>query len=405
MTNPATSGKIAIGTSRYRKANLALFWAGFITFVTLYDIQPLLPLFTREFNISPAVGSLPLSISTATLAVGMLFAGFSSDSIGRKPLMAVALLLTSLLAMATSFVEQLPHLLALRFLQGAALAGVPSVAMAYLGDEMDTDAIASAMGLYISGNAVGGMCGRVVTAVIADHLPWRVTIGSIGIVCLLLTAAFIYLLPPQQQFQRRSFQLSTLIPTYLRHLRDPGMLCLFGVAFFSMGGFISLYNYIGFRLLDAPYLFSQSAISLIFLVYFLGSFSSAMIGRLMLRFGRRPVILLTIVSMAAGIMLTLPTPAPSIICGVALFTCGFFGIHSIASGLVSKRALVNRAQATSLYLFSYYLGSSISGTVGGLFWSRFGWTGVAIMIGLLLAGVLACTELLGRRYGEAPLVG
>jgi MFS family permease len=67
-------------SNRYRQANLALFCAGFITFVTLYAIQPLLPLFTREFSISPAISSLPLSISTATLAVGMLFSGLTSDS-------------------------------------------------------------------------------------------------------------------------------------------------------------------------------------------------------------------------------------------------------------------------------------------------------------------------------------
>jgi hypothetical protein len=129
------------------------------------------------------------------------------------------------------------------------------------------------------------------------------------------------------------------------------MLCLFSVAFLSMGGFISLYNYIGFRLLATPYHLSQSVISLIFLVYFLGSLSSAMMGRLMLRFGRRAVIRATIAAMACGALLTLPDSILCIVAGVALFTCGFFGVHSIASGWVSRRATTYRAQATSLYLF------------------------------------------------------
>ena len=393
---------ITIGTPRYRRANLALFCAGFITFVTLYDIQPLLPLFTREFAISPAISSLPLSISTATLAVGLLFSGLTSDSIGRKPLIAAALILTALLAIATAFSQTLPQLLLIRFLQGAVLAGVPSVAMAYLGEEMDRSAIASAMGLYISGNAVGGMAGRVITAIMADYLPWRLAIGLVGLVSLGLACWFIRLLPPSAYFQKRRFRFGTLLPSLLHHLKDPGMLCLFGIAFFCMGGFISLYNYIGFRLLERPFSLSQSASSLIFLVYFLGSLSSAMMGRLLQRFGRRPVIRGTLLAMVIGTLLTLSGSLPVIIAGVAVFTCGFFGAHSIASGWVSRRADCYRAQASSLYLFAYYLGSSISGTLGGLFWVSHGWQGVAAMICLLLLAAAACAELLNRNTLAAP---
>jgi MFS transporter, YNFM family, putative membrane transport protein len=92
----------------------------------------------------------------------------------------------------------------IRFVQGAVLAGVPSVAMAYLGEEMDGNAIASAMGLYISGNAVGGMSGRVVTAIMADYMPWRTAIGLIGCISLLLALWFVRLLPASSRFQKRS---------------------------------------------------------------------------------------------------------------------------------------------------------------------------------------------------------
>jgi YNFM family putative membrane transporter len=180
------------------------------------------------------------------------------------------------------------------------------------------------------------------------------------------------------------------------------MLCLFGVAFLSMGSFISLYNYIGFRLLASPYSLSQSVISLIFLVYFLGSLSSAMMGRLMRRFGRRFVIRGTIAAMACGALLTLPDSLICIVAGVAVFTCGFFGVHSIASGWVSRRATSYRAQATSLYLFSYYLGSSISGTLGGFFWVTYKWAGVSVMICLLLVAAFGCTELLSRKFSHQP---
>ena len=66
-----TEGQVRVGTTAFRRINVALFCAGFVTFVTLYDVQPLLPLFAREFRVSPAIASLPLSCATMALALGM----------------------------------------------------------------------------------------------------------------------------------------------------------------------------------------------------------------------------------------------------------------------------------------------------------------------------------------------
>jgi len=392
--------RISSDSPRYRLVNLALFCAGFITFVTLYDIQPLLPLFSREFGVSPAIGSLPLSISTLTLAVTMLLMGTMSESLGRKPVMVTALFLTSALAILTAFSTTFTSLLGIRFMQGIVLAGVPSVAMAYLAEEMDASAVGSAMGLYISGNAVGGMTGRVVSAIMSDFMPWRTAIGLIGCLSLLLALLFAKSLPPSSNFRKRPFEVRYLATSIIHHLRDPGMLLLFGIAFLCMGAFISLYNYIGFRLLARPYEMSQSSISLIFLVYFFGSLSSAMMGRMMQRFGRRFMIRLTLLAMFSGTVLTLAAPLPWIISGVALFTCGFFGVHTIASSWVGRRATTAKAQAASLYLFFYYLGSSISGTLGGVFWVQHGWTGIALMISLLLLLTLLCAETMSHSYAH-----
>src|SRR5665647_2262376 len=106
-----TSGTVRVGTSAFRLINIALFCAGFVTFVTLYDVQPLLPLFADEFGVSPAIASLPLSISTIALAVGMLLAGTVSETLGRRQVMTVALFLTSLLAMTTLFSHSFASLL------------------------------------------------------------------------------------------------------------------------------------------------------------------------------------------------------------------------------------------------------------------------------------------------------
>lgn len=391
-----SEGTVRTGTAAYRRINLALFCAGFVTFVTLYDLQPLLPLFAAEFGVAPAVASLPLSVATAALACGMLLAGTISDSLGRRAVMGMALVCTSLLALATWFTHSFASLLALRFVQGLVLAGVPSVAMAYLGEEMDAKAIGSAMGLYISGNALGGMSGRIGSALLCEHLPWHTAIAVIGAVSLVLSGVFIKSLPPSTNFQRRPFRADYLFSSLGRQLCDPGLLCLYGLAFLGMGGFVSLYNYIGFRLLAPPYRLTQAGVSLIFLVYLLGSFSSGLVGGLLNRFGRPAMIRGTLVTMVVGVLVTLAAPLPLIVAGVGIFTCGFFCAHAIASSWVGRRVRTGKAQASSLYLFCYYQGSSVSGTLGGIFWQHFGWPGVAAMICLLVLTAFLVVRLLLR---------
>ena len=389
-------GQVRVGTSRFRRINVALFCAGFVTFVTLYDVQPLLPLFAQEFSISPAMASLPLSCATIALALGMLLAGTVSETYGRRQIMTLAIFLTSLLAVATIFSHSFESLLALRLLQGLVLAGVPSVAMAYLGEEMDAQSIGHAMGLYISGNAMGGMTGRIGSALLCQYVPWHTAIALIGVFSLMLSLVFLKSLPPSTNFRQRPFQLRYLFTSLLQHLHDPALLCLYALAFLSMGGFISLYNYIGFRLLAAPYNLSHYQVSLIFLVYLLGSFSSGVVGSLIHRFGRPFMIRLTLLVMLAGTLITLLASLPAIVAGVGVFTCGFFSAHAIASSWVGRRARTAKAQASSLYLFSYYLGSSISGTVGGMFWLNYGWSGVAAMITLLIIAAYGVVALLLR---------
>ena len=74
-------------TVAFRNTSVALFFAGFSTFAIMYSTQPLLPEFSREFHISPAMASLSLSMTTIALAVSMLFVGSLSEVKGRKPLM------------------------------------------------------------------------------------------------------------------------------------------------------------------------------------------------------------------------------------------------------------------------------------------------------------------------------
>jgi YNFM family putative membrane transporter len=180
-----------------------------------------------------------------------------------------------------------------------------------------------------------------------------------------------------------------LLRSFGEHLRDPGLRALFAEAFLLMGGFVTLYNYLGYRLTEAPYSLSQTAIGAIFSAYLVGTLSSAWIGELAGRLGRRRVLWSMIAIMLAGVALTLFHHLALILAGIVAVTFGFFGAHSIASSWVGNRALTGKAQASALYLFCYYLGSSAIGTLGGVFWTHGGWPGVSALVTLLLIVALA----------------
>ncbi|MBN2646114.1 MAG: MFS transporter [Desulfuromonadaceae bacterium] len=392
------------GSRDYQRANLALFIAGFVSFSTLYAFQPLFPLLVEEFSVAPATASLSLSVATFALAWMLPISGSISDSTGRKKLMGLALVLTSLLSLACAASTVLPSLLLVRLLQGIVLAGVPAVAMAYLNDEMSARAIGPAMGLYIAGNACGGMTGRILTVLLADLFPWRTAVALLGVLAVLLSLLFWWLLPPSRHFQSQPFQLKPLSLSLINHLREPGLLSLFTLAFLFMGGFVTVYNYATFYLLAPPYNLSPSQVALIFFAYAFGAAGSSLMGGLTQRMGRPLLLGIALAIMAAGILMTLYATLPAIIGGIVLFTIGFFGAHALASAWVGVRTPVARAQASSLYLLAYYLGSSISGTGGGYVWSFWGWPGVVGLVVILLALATGVTLFLTRLEGRTRQV-
>ncbi len=376
------------GTRAFHKANWALFLAGFITFANLYVTQPLLPTFSEAFHVSPAVASLSLSVTTFALAVSLIIVSSLSEAWGRKSLMTISIFAASVLTLALAFSTNFETILVLRVVQGIVFAGLPAIAMAYLGEEMEPASLGVAMGLYISGNSVGGLSGRVIIGTLTDHYNWHIGMMVLGGISLLVSLLFVWMLPSSKHFSARPLQLKALTKTLLQHLRDPSMLCLYGMGFLLMGSFVILYNYIGFKLMAPPYNLSATIVGWIFVIYLVGTFSSAWFGSLADRYGRQRMLLLAIAIMLAGAIVTLNGLLTLKIIGITVFTFGFFAAHSIASGWVSKRASHDKAQASSLYLFFYYFGSSVGGTVGGVFWMKYGWMGVIVMITLFL--FIAC---------------
>ncbi|MES2115447.1 MAG: MFS transporter [Pseudomonadota bacterium] len=394
--------RIAAGTPAFKRTNRALFFGGFSSFALLYCVQPLMPVLSHQFALTPAQSSLTLSVSTATLAFSLVASSVLSERLGRKPLMVTAMALAAALTVLCALAQNHVQLLVLRALLGLALGGMPAIAMAYLGEEIEPSSLGLSMGLYISGSAFGGMAGRVLTSVLSDYYSWRLALAVMGTAGLAAAWEFWRSLPASRHFAPGRGGWRAMRDGFKLHLTDAGLPLLFALAFLLMGSFVSLYNYIAYRLLGGPYGLSQSTVGAVSFLYLLGIYSSVWAGRLADKLGRRGVLWRVLALMLAGLLLTLSSALPLIVAGLALFTFGFFATHSVASSWVGRRASAPKALASALYLFFYYMGSSVVGSATGVMWARAGWPGVVAVLGAGLGLALLIALRLRQLVPVAP---
>jgi YNFM family putative membrane transporter len=264
--------------------------------------------------------------------------------------------------------------------------------------------LGGAVGLLIAGNTIGGLSGRLVAGAVAELGGWRAGLAAVGVVSLACTVAFRALLPPSIGVPAAPVRLRDLGPPLRVHLRDPGLRCLFGISFALMGTFVTVYNFLSFRLLAPPFLLPGALVGLVFLGYLAGTGASTTAGRLGDRFGRRRVLWGAVTTALVGAWVTLPDLLPTVLAGLLLLTVGFFAAHSVASSWVGRRSVQlaggSPGQASSLYLLAYYAGGSAGGVGGGVAYDLGGWTALVGYVTALLLVALALA--LHLRHVPAP---
>ncbi len=381
------------GVAHEKRVTAALFAAGLTTFAAMYSTQSLLPSLSAAFSVSPAQAALAVSLTTGFLALAIVPAGALSARIGRTRVMIGSAAVASALGLLLPLCPTLDTLLVVRAVQGIALAGVPAVAMAYLAEEIGAAGLGAAMGVYIAGTTIGGLAGRLIPSLALGLSSWRWAELAVSLAAAACTVWFARTLPASRGFSARPAGFGTMLGDLAAQLRHRGLIALFGLAFLLMGSFVSVYNFLGYRLTHRPFELPAALAGSVFVLYLAGTVASAYTGRLADRRGHARVLTAAVALMAAGVLITIPDHLTTVLIGVLLFTTGFFAAHTTASAWVGTLA-ENRGAASSLYMFAYYLGSAVVGSAAGIAYAAGGWAGLVLCVaGLFVLAALLVASL------------
>ncbi len=358
---------------RFRIIRNCMLISGLSVFAQLYLFQPMLSELQASFGVSLATGSLAVSASTIGMATGLFLFAFKADTFKRERLMSLSLILSALLTITSAFMSHFVLLLLLNFLKGIALSGVSAVALAYLSDEIEPGKIGLAISLYLSGNTIGGMTGRVAGSLLAGWGGWQQAVWIIGITSLLLGFLFYWKIPASSQVSQNSISIKEKLQQMKDLLSKRLFIGMYLIAALAMGVFVSVYNYISIQLELPRYGLPHQMIAMIFVMYLTGVAGSIIVGKLSDKYRPERLLRYSLILLGAGLSMLLIPRLWALITGLGVLTFAFFSTHTIASRIVSVNASRSKSSATSIYWLSYYAGSSIIDSLTGIILTRFGW--------------------------------
>ena len=375
----------------FDQRSFAVATAGFAAFVNLYSPQALLPELANEFHVGPGEISALMTAGTAAIALSAPFTGALADVAGRKRLIAAAMFAVVVPTLIMTSAGNVPQLTVWRFVQGLLLPPIFTVAVAYIGDEWPPADVARVAGIYISGSAIGGFCGRFIPGLLTDIIGWRAAIAVVAALTLLAAIIVTTMLPRERNFVR-SGGVVTSIAQMVRHLRNRRLVATYAIGFGVLFNFVATFTYVNFHLAAPPYQFSPTLLGALFLTYLVSSPIVPWVGRAIAMFGRRQFVLGVIALWIVGALLLLAPPVALIVAGLTL--CAVCGMvcQAVSTGYVTLSAKEGRSSAVGLYASIYYIGGSAGAFITGLAWASAGWSGcvaVIVVVQLIIALIVA----------------
>jgi len=366
------------------------------SFTTIYLLQPVLPVLQQEFGVDEKQASLAISAVILGMALSNLPFGHMADRLPIKPIIATGGLVVVLCGLGCAIVQQMSHLIVLRFLQGLFIPALTTCLAAYLAKHLPMERLNVVMGSYVSATVAGGLGGRLLGGWIHPPLHWRYAFVTVSLLVSLATLAALKYLPSEN---RKASVATAADDGFLALLKRTELLRIYSVAFLSFWVFSALFNYLPFYLAGPAFNASTQRITFMYMAYVLGIIVGPLSGQLSNRLGNGVTMVIGAIIFAVALAATHIMSLWAVAVGLCGVCVGFFSIHSAAAGSLNQKLKKSRGRANSLYVLFYYLGGSAGITVSGYSYESFGWSGVT-MVGMLLLGVILAAGIVEIKVGR-----
>ncbi len=337
---------------------LAVFLCGVFAFVDLYATQPLLPLLAQMYHASKAQVGLTISASTLGVAIAAPLLGIFAERISRRRVILFslfALVVPTLLA-ATS--HSLASLIFWRFLQGVLIPGIFAMTITYVTEQWGADSVALVMSVYVSGSALGGFTGRLVTGLVSERMPWQTSFLFLGALTLLGALCVARWLPVERPFT----PVVSSHANMLSHLVNARVMVTCWAGFNVLFSLVAVFTYVTFYLVAPPFRVSISTLSYLFVVYLVGLVAANL-------------------TSLAGVAITLAHQLPMVIIGLALMCTGVFISQACATSYLREATPSGgRAAAIGLYVCCYYIGGTAGGVIPSYAWKLGAWPACVALV-------------------------
>ena len=384
-----TSSAPFLPEERLRPGALAtLFFATAFVFANMYTTQAILPVLSQAFHVSAPTAGLSISMLVLAVAIGSLFYGPLSEVVGRKPVMVGASLLVAIPTLLCAFTPNFTVLVILRALQGLFMPGLTSVAIAYVNEEFAGRWRGLTMGIYVSGQVLGGLFARTGGAALTSIFNWQFAMLAFTPPTVLAALIMWRFLPETRSKQSREKKTGVLdiekpflrrtLRDMWQHLHNRRLVGAFIIGFSSFFGFIGIFTYLPYYLSGPHFRLPTIELGLVYLLWLTGICSPAA-GILASHIGSRRTLAFSTSLAAIGLLITLIPILPIVIFGLSLLTVGMFSTTPSANLYLGEQARTAKGTAASMYLSLYYIGGSLGGVLPGLALVWIGWTGVVLL--------------------------
>ncbi len=368
------------------RLQLTVFALVSAAFTNIYLTQPILPVLQGVFASDMVTVSLTVSAVILGMALANLPFGIVVDRWPIHPIILTGGLVVAGGGLICAATASLWVLIGSRFLQGLFIPAMTTCLAAYLARTLPAERLNVVMGSYVSATVLGGLGGRLLGGGIQVWLGWRIAFVAAAAVIL---GATLYAVT---SFPRRRIEMEDPARAmgFRQLLLNTSFLPIYGCAAASFAVFSSIFNYLPFRLAEAPFWFSTREITLLYLAYVIGIFMGPVAGQISNRLGSGMTLIGGTLLLGLALILLLIPVILAIVAGLLLVCAGFFALHATAVGALNRRLEGSQGRANALYVLFYYLGGWLGISVTGLAYQKGGWSMVVgLCLGFLLIPLIA----------------